>query len=273
MSELRPIFMIRLVADAAGIIHGGLAHVGMFGSNLRDALLDELAGPRLVGALLEDQPDRGQLRDGLRAQLLQARDALQHLFDRDGDELLDLGRGVAQRDRLDLDLRRRELGEDVDLGAGDRDGAEDHEARGDEDDEPAVAQAARDDPAHQSWPPLAAPISVLPELELGAVDLRRSRRDHARADGGPLAQEHAVAGDARRPRCARARTSARSGSCRRTRCRPSRTSAPRRGSPCRPRPRRRWPVARSMRSAPSCVRVTDTRSSGPPLTGVIFAGL
>ena len=30
-SELRPIFMIRLVADAAGIIHGGLAHVGMFG--------------------------------------------------------------------------------------------------------------------------------------------------------------------------------------------------------------------------------------------------
>ncbi len=29
--ELSPIFMIRLVADAAGIIHGGLAHVGMCG--------------------------------------------------------------------------------------------------------------------------------------------------------------------------------------------------------------------------------------------------
>ena len=38
------------------------------------------------------------------------------VLDRDGDELLHLVRGVAQGDGLDLDLRRRELGEDVDLG-------------------------------------------------------------------------------------------------------------------------------------------------------------
>ena len=46
------------------------------------------------------------------------------LLDRDRDQLLDLVRGVAQRDRLDLDLRRRELGEDVDLGVRDLGDAE-----------------------------------------------------------------------------------------------------------------------------------------------------
>ena len=47
---------------------------------------------------------------------VEALDPAQLFLERDGDELLDLVRRVAERDRLDLHLRRRELGEDVDLG-------------------------------------------------------------------------------------------------------------------------------------------------------------
>jgi hypothetical protein len=86
------------------------------GGDLRQALLHELACLQLVRAAVEDQPDRGELGDGLGPQVGQARDPVELLLERDGDELLDLVGRVAQRDRLDLDLRRRELGEDVDLG-------------------------------------------------------------------------------------------------------------------------------------------------------------
>ena len=65
--------MIRLVADSGGMIHGGLAHVGSVRRDLRDALRHELARPQLVGAALEDEPDRRELRDRLRPQLVEAR--------------------------------------------------------------------------------------------------------------------------------------------------------------------------------------------------------
>ena len=119
------------------------------GRHLGDPLLHELARSHLVGPAFEDELDRGELGDRLRAQLVEPGQPVELLFDGNGDQLFDLGRGVAEGDRLDLDPRRRELGEDVDLRAGDLRDAEDHHRRGGEEHEPPEPQASGDDPAHQ----------------------------------------------------------------------------------------------------------------------------
>jgi hypothetical protein len=116
---------------------------------LRDALLDELPRAHLIRAALEDELDRGELGDRLGPQLVEPLVAVELFLDRDGDELLHLAGGVAERDRLDLDSRRRELGEDVDLGARDLGDAEGHHRGGGEQHEPPESQALSDDPAHQ----------------------------------------------------------------------------------------------------------------------------
>jgi hypothetical protein len=113
-------------------------------------LLDELARAHLVRAAPEDELDRGQVGDRLGAQLLEPVDAVELLLERDRDELLDLRGGVARRERLDLDARRRELGEHVDLGAADLRRARDEQRDRAEEDEPAEAQAGGDDPSHEA---------------------------------------------------------------------------------------------------------------------------
>jgi hypothetical protein len=59
---------------------------------------------------IDERPGNGLGADGLRA-LHAVQEVLLH---RHGDELLDLGRGQAEALDLDLDDRRRELGEHVD---------------------------------------------------------------------------------------------------------------------------------------------------------------
>ena len=78
-----------------------------------EVLLDELARLAEVRAALEQQRDVRQLRDRLRADHLDARDAVQRVLERDGDELLDLGRRQPEARGLQLDAGGRELGEDV----------------------------------------------------------------------------------------------------------------------------------------------------------------
>ncbi len=81
---------------------------------LRHALGHHLAGPVEIGARLEDQMIRRQPGHRLRADVVEERDAdEQVLLDRDRDQLLDLGRREAEGLGLDLDRRRRELGQDV----------------------------------------------------------------------------------------------------------------------------------------------------------------
>ena len=123
----RPIFMIRLVADSGGIIHGGLAHVGSSAAICASRSWTSWRArsssvPRSKMSWIEDSCEtdfeRSSSRPGMPVELL---------LDRDRDELLDLGGGVAERDRLDLHARRRELREDVDLRARDlRDAEGDH---------------------------------------------------------------------------------------------------------------------------------------------------
>ena len=43
--------MMRLVDESAGIMNGGLAHVGSVARHLPDPFRDELTGTQLVGAL------------------------------------------------------------------------------------------------------------------------------------------------------------------------------------------------------------------------------
>ena len=76
---------------------------------------------------------------------------------------------------LDLDLRRRELGEDVDLGLRDLGDTRAPSGGGDEDDQPAEPQARPDDAAHQR--DLPAPQWLPAMSELGAVDLGGPDRD------------------------------------------------------------------------------------------------
>ena len=78
--------------DAAGGGQGGhhprrAGPGGDVRRDLSDALLDELPGARLVGALVEDQPDRGELGDGFRAHLVEPGQAVEGLLDGHRDEL------------------------------------------------------------------------------------------------------------------------------------------------------------------------------------------
>ena len=182
-SDDSPIFMIRLVADRGGIMKGGLAQVGRVGVTCAMRSCDQLASRQLVGPALEDELDRRELGDRLRAQLVEAGHPAELLLDRNGDQLLDLVRGVAERDRLDLDPRRRELGEHVDLRAGNLGDAEDHHRRG--------ARTARASGTAGSGTTIqritasSAPRSLARDLELRAVHLGGSHRHDPRAGGGP----------------------------------------------------------------------------------------
>ena len=101
---------------------------------------------RMVGAGLEEQDDRRHARDGLRAQDRRALGAVEQVgLERDRDELLDLLGGEPERLRLHLDVGRRELGEHVGRRLVELQDAEDHDARGDADDEQPEAQAPADD--------------------------------------------------------------------------------------------------------------------------------
>ena len=89
-SDERPIFMIRLVADSAGIMKGGLAQVGRVAVICAEPLGHELAGPKLVGAALEDELDRGELGHRLRAHLVETVNAVELILDGYRDQLFDL---------------------------------------------------------------------------------------------------------------------------------------------------------------------------------------
>ena len=219
--------MIRLVADSGGIIHGGLAQVGSVGVTCARRSCTSCRASQLVGAALEDElgSTRAATTD-LERSSSRPVDPVELLLDRDGDQLLDLVRGVAERDRLDLDLRRGELGEDVDLRVRDLRDAEDHQRRGGEEHQPPEPQASRDDPTHYRYPPC---LQWLPRSRTRCRTPRRPRpsRPRCRRAGRRTARR----GRRRcgRPRPAPAGTSAASGSCRRTSCPRRRRSAPRRG--------------------------------------------
>ena len=108
--------MIRLVADSAGIMNGGLAHVGSVAviwaiRSATSCRARSSSVPRSKISRIDDS-----CATDFDRMVGEPLDAVQLVLDRDGDQLLDLVGGVAERDRLDLDLRRRELGEHIDLG-------------------------------------------------------------------------------------------------------------------------------------------------------------
>ena len=109
----RPTIITRLDEESGWSIIGGFGHVRQR-VRLGQPLLHDLAGPIDVGAGLEDQDDGRQPGDRLRADLVDARDTVEQVgLERDGDELLDLLGGQAERLGLDLDVGRGELGQDV----------------------------------------------------------------------------------------------------------------------------------------------------------------
>ena len=127
-SEETPIFMIRLVAESGGIIHGGLAQVGRVGVTwaMRSctscrALTSSVPRSKIssIAESWETDFERSSSRPGTPVSCSSIGIVI---------ELLDLVRGVAERDRLDLDARWRELGEDVDLRARNLRDAEGHQS-------------------------------------------------------------------------------------------------------------------------------------------------
>ena len=153
--EETPIFTTRAVVDAGGMMTGGAAHVGNDGRDRRDALLHELPRVQDVGARIELELDRRQLRHGLRAHEVQPVEAVERLLERDADQRLDLGGVQSEADRLDLDARWRELREGVHRHVAQLLHAEEHHRGADEDGEKPELHARADNPTHQrSDPPL-----------------------------------------------------------------------------------------------------------------------
>ena len=97
--EDRPIFMTRLVDDSGWIMNGGAAQVGSVGVTVSMRSDTSWRAPDQVGAGLEDQLDRRQLRHRLRAQGVEAGQPVEGLLQRHRHERLDLcrrtGRGTA----------------------------------------------------------------------------------------------------------------------------------------------------------------------------------
>ncbi len=108
-----------------------------------------------VGAAVEEQHDRREGRNRLRANGVELRQPLERLLERHGDERLHLLGGEPEAVGLDLDLGLRELREDVNRRVPKNPAAEDHHPDAQGDDDVTELQADRDDPAHQ-WP-LSAP--------------------------------------------------------------------------------------------------------------------
>src|SRR5581483_8141144 len=134
--------------------------VGQLGRRLGHPLRHPLPGLEGVGAGLEDQLDRRQLRHRLRPDDVEARDAVEGLLERHGDERLDLRRRQALRGGLHLHLRRGELGEDVDGVVLELHRAEHHHPDRRPEDEEAELEAGGDDPAHH-WTPTSSPSPLV----------------------------------------------------------------------------------------------------------------
>ena len=112
---------------------------------LGQALGDDLAVEVDVARRAEDHGDDRQPLDGGRAQRLHARHAVDGVLDRLRDEHLHLLGRKPRRLRLDADLRRSELGEDVVLGARDRERPVAEQQDGESDDDAAEAHGEADD--------------------------------------------------------------------------------------------------------------------------------
>ena len=112
------------------------------------ALLYQQPRVHEVGPGLEDEDHVGQVRHGPGAHDVESLDAVQGLLHRHGDQLLDVRRGHAEAEHLDLHPRRRELGVDVDRRAAELRHAEHDQQRRPENHEVAQLQARLDDPTH-----------------------------------------------------------------------------------------------------------------------------
>ena len=125
MSDDKPIFMTRLVDDSGCMMNGGPAQVGSVPvTPLIRSWTSCRARSRSVPGL-KIELDLRQLGHGLGAKRGEPFDAGQRLLQRDGHQRLDFRRGQAERDRLDLDPRRRELREHIDRHPSDLAEAED----------------------------------------------------------------------------------------------------------------------------------------------------
>jgi hypothetical protein len=94
---------------------------------LQHALEDQLAGKPRVGAVGEDDRDRGDVGAGHRAQLDHAGHAVEGVLHREGDVALDLEGGQAGGVGEDGDLDARDVGDGVDGEGARRDDAADEE--------------------------------------------------------------------------------------------------------------------------------------------------
>jgi hypothetical protein len=103
-----------------------------------------------VGSALEVELDRGELLDRVGPHLVQTLDPVESVLDRNRDELFDLRRRIAERDRLHLDDRRSELREHVERSVARLQETEEENRSGSEDREPPEAEGASDYPAHSS---------------------------------------------------------------------------------------------------------------------------
>ena len=78
-------------------------------------LLHHLPGAHDVGAVLEDEHDRRRPGNRLRADFVEPRRTVEHVgFQRHRDQGLDFGGGKPERLGLNLDIRLRELRQNVD---------------------------------------------------------------------------------------------------------------------------------------------------------------
>ena len=110
---MTPILSTRLVDDSGEQDHRRLRRRRQPRRLDREPLLHHLPRRHQVGPLLEDQHHRRQPQHRLRADRLQPDRAVQRVLQRHADQALDLLGREPRRLGLDLDQRRRELGEDV----------------------------------------------------------------------------------------------------------------------------------------------------------------
>ena len=190
--------MTRLVDDSGCSMNGGAAHVGSVGVTDRDAAPARAgaASSRSVPALEDAARSTRAAATDFERITSRPGDAVERLLERHRDELLDLRGGQARRRRLDLDPRRRELGEHVDRHVAQllrrrRTSCADGE-RHDEEPEP---QARTDDPAHHGGVRLR--LSVLyAESRRRRSSAAPTRHDARCPAGGPSEQARPVAVDA-----------------------------------------------------------------------------
>jgi hypothetical protein len=115
---------------------------------LGEPLCDELPGAEDVGPALEEERDRRQAGDRVRADRLDALDPVEQvLLEGHGQQLLDLRRRQAEALGLDLDGRLRVLRQDVDARRTQLPDGDDHERHGDRDHEQPEPEACVDDRA------------------------------------------------------------------------------------------------------------------------------